>query len=194
MRKKDKTIDWVKIRSDNITTVQYIAEKCSKNLAVTLREKCPNTEFSWYVFSCIWTEYGDLLHISSRNSGNYKPEKTSYLDTFYIGPVIYCPPPIRPTFSKRCLVFARFLKTKKCKHYALLQFRDERMGGVSCKWEPRLRSYTSWISKMELFVIMVNSFQPLAIVTKTSILDFLGIINPLLIFPKFVLIAFLRLR
>ena len=41
---------------------------------------------------------------------------------------------------------------------------------------------------------MVNSFQPLAIVTKTSILDVSGVINPLLIFPKFVLIAFLRLR
>ena len=34
----------------------------------TLRKKCPNTEFFWSAFSCIWTEYG--------------PEKTPYLDTF----------------------------------------------------------------------------------------------------------------
>ena len=26
-----------------------------------MREKCPNTEFFWSVFSRIWTEYGDLL-------------------------------------------------------------------------------------------------------------------------------------
>ena len=25
-----------------------------------LREKCPNTEFFWSLFSCIRTEYGDL--------------------------------------------------------------------------------------------------------------------------------------
>ena len=31
----------------------------TKNL--TLREKYPNTEFLWSIFSCIWTEYGDLL-------------------------------------------------------------------------------------------------------------------------------------
>ena len=24
------------------------------------REKCPNTEFFWSVFSSIWSEYGDL--------------------------------------------------------------------------------------------------------------------------------------
>ena len=29
-----------------------------------LREKCPNTEIFWSVFSCIWTEYGDLLVFS----------------------------------------------------------------------------------------------------------------------------------
>ena len=34
-----------------------------------LREKCPNTEFFWSVFSRIWTEY--------------RPEKTPYLDTFH---------------------------------------------------------------------------------------------------------------
>ena len=28
---------------------------------ITPREKCPNTESFWSVFSHIWTEYGDLL-------------------------------------------------------------------------------------------------------------------------------------
>ena len=31
-----------------------------KFLKNTLCEKCPNTEFFWFVFSRIWTEYGDL--------------------------------------------------------------------------------------------------------------------------------------
>ena len=30
----------------------------------TLREKCPCWEFFWSVFSCIWTEYGEILSIS----------------------------------------------------------------------------------------------------------------------------------
>ena len=30
----------------------------------SLHEKCPNTEFFWSVFSCIPTEYGDLLRKS----------------------------------------------------------------------------------------------------------------------------------
>ena len=31
---------------------------------MALREKCPNTEFFWYVFSCIWTQYGGLFRYS----------------------------------------------------------------------------------------------------------------------------------
>ena len=27
-------------------------------------EKCPYSELFWSVFSCIWTEYGKILHIS----------------------------------------------------------------------------------------------------------------------------------
>ena len=37
----------------------------------TLREKCPNTDFFWSVFS--------------PNTGKYGPEKTPYLDIFYAG-------------------------------------------------------------------------------------------------------------
>ena len=31
---------------------------------LTLREKCRYSEFFWFVFSRIWTEYGDMLRIS----------------------------------------------------------------------------------------------------------------------------------
>ena len=31
---------------------------------MALREKCPNTEFFWSIFSCIWTEYRDLFRKS----------------------------------------------------------------------------------------------------------------------------------
>ena len=37
--------------------------------------------FFWYVFSLIWTEYGDLLYLS--NAGKSRPEKTPYLDIFW---------------------------------------------------------------------------------------------------------------
>ena len=41
------------------------------------------SRYFWSIFSCIRTEYGDLLQISvfSPNTGNYGPEKTPYLDT-----------------------------------------------------------------------------------------------------------------
>ena len=39
-----------------------------KNLQVytseALRDKCRNTEFFWFVFSGIWTEYGEIRSIS----------------------------------------------------------------------------------------------------------------------------------
>ena len=45
----------------------YLCPLCFDGLS--LREKCPNTEFFWSVFSRIRTEYG--------------PGKTLYLDTFH---------------------------------------------------------------------------------------------------------------
>ena len=30
----------------------------------SLREKCPYSEFFWFVFACIWTEYGEIWSIS----------------------------------------------------------------------------------------------------------------------------------
>ena len=41
--------------------------------------------YFWSVFSCIRTEYGDLLF--SLNTGKYRPEITPYLDTFHEAPV-----------------------------------------------------------------------------------------------------------
>ena len=40
--------------------------------------------FFWSVFSCIRTEYGDLLFVFSPNTGKYGPEYTPYLDTFHV--------------------------------------------------------------------------------------------------------------
>ena len=39
-------------------------------------------------------------------------------------------------------------------------------------------SRTATASKMELFVIIVNGFQPLTIITKCSILDVAAVLNP----------------
>ena len=50
-------------------------------LWVVLREKCPNKEFFWTVFSLIGTDYEDSVF--SPNARKYGPEKTPYLDTFH---------------------------------------------------------------------------------------------------------------
>ena len=49
--------------------------------AVSLREKCPKTEFFWSVFSRIWIEYRDLLR--KMRCGKGRTRKTPYLDNFY---------------------------------------------------------------------------------------------------------------
>ena len=61
----------------------------------TLREKCPNNKFFWFVFSRIWTEYGEIRSISSNTErhgvslriqskgGKIRTRKTPYLDTFH---------------------------------------------------------------------------------------------------------------
>ena len=45
---------------------------------ITLREKCPNTEFLLVLF--LNTEF---VSVFSPNAGKYGPEKTPYLDTFH---------------------------------------------------------------------------------------------------------------
>ena len=45
---------------------------------ITLREKCPNTEFSLVLFL-----NAEFLSVFSPNAGKYEPEKTPYLDTFH---------------------------------------------------------------------------------------------------------------
>ena len=62
-----------------------LASLCGLNLP--LREKCPNTEFFLVdIFphlDCIWRDTEDLS-VFSPNTGKYGPEKTPYLDTFYV--------------------------------------------------------------------------------------------------------------
>ena len=43
----------------------------------TLREECPNTSFCWSVFSCIQTEYGEIIspYLFSPNAGKHGTEK-----------------------------------------------------------------------------------------------------------------------
>ena len=41
-------------------SANYLHSANCQTFTNTLREKCPDTEFFWSVFSCIRTEYGDL--------------------------------------------------------------------------------------------------------------------------------------
>ena len=61
--------------------------KHSNQSQQTLREKSLIRSFLWSAFSCIRTEYGEILHIYlsvfSPNAGKYGPENPPYLDTFH---------------------------------------------------------------------------------------------------------------
>ena len=63
--------------------------KVFKNTLLTENNCMKNAQilsFFWFVFSCIWTEYGNLsikISVFSSNMGKCRPEKTLYLDNFY---------------------------------------------------------------------------------------------------------------
>ena len=46
-----------------INSVSQFFKKYRMSNSVSMRQKCPNTEFLWSVFSCIRTECGVNLHI-----------------------------------------------------------------------------------------------------------------------------------
>ena len=59
-----------------------IPEKTLHKENISLREKCPYSEFFWSVFSLIRTEYGEIRSTNvfefvriSTNAGKYGPEK-----------------------------------------------------------------------------------------------------------------------
>ena len=56
-----------------IETVLFQGREFS--LTITLREKCSYLEFFWSVFSCICTEYGEILSVFSPYAAKYEPEK-----------------------------------------------------------------------------------------------------------------------
>ena len=60
--------------------VNYNTKRCVKSFQIQ--------DFSWSVFSRIWTQYFVSLRIQS-NCGKYGPEKTSYLDTFHAVKTMY---------------------------------------------------------------------------------------------------------
>ena len=64
-------------------TTQIVLQE---NVRLTLREKCPNTEFFSGPYFLIRTEYGDLrskFPYSVRIQENTDQKKTPYLDTFH---------------------------------------------------------------------------------------------------------------
>ena len=58
---------------------------CSGVSIVALCKSCPNAEFYWFIFSHIWTEYGDFRSKSpySVQIRENTDRKTPYLDTFH---------------------------------------------------------------------------------------------------------------
>ena len=68
-------LSWLSFRSFSV----FADELIQWTVCVSLREKCPNTEFFLvHIFS--HTKY---LSVFSPNAGKYGPEKTPYLDTFH---------------------------------------------------------------------------------------------------------------
>ena len=50
-----------------------------------LYEKCQYSGFFWFVLSRIWTEYGEIPHLSvfTPNAGKYGPEEKLQIRTFF---------------------------------------------------------------------------------------------------------------
>ena len=63
-------------------------------------------------------------------------------------------------------------------HRDLLQMAGEKIQNRKRVWKFRGGSRVAAASKMECFVIIVNSFQPLTIITKHSILDVAAALDP----------------
>ena len=62
-------------------TEKYFFLKKKKNLSVILREKCLYSEFFWFAFSRIWTEYGEMRCIfpySARMQENTDQKSSKY--------------------------------------------------------------------------------------------------------------------
>ena len=55
---------------NNMKTSLFLEQYCKYSVQLNhlaLRKKCPYSELFWNVFSCIRTEYGNILHISSHS-------------------------------------------------------------------------------------------------------------------------------
>ena len=57
-------------RENTKFSLKIIFDKKSYLYSCSLHEKCPNTEFFWFVFSRIWTEYG-VVTSSRLLTGNF---------------------------------------------------------------------------------------------------------------------------
>ena len=55
---------------------------------------------------------------------------------------------------------------------------DYKNNTIKCHNDQRGRSRTAATSKMEAFLIIVNDFQPLTIITKCTILDVAAVLDP----------------
>ena len=52
-------------------------------LCISLREKCPYSDFFWSVFSRIRTEYGEYILRNQSKCGKIRTRKTPNTDTFH---------------------------------------------------------------------------------------------------------------
>ena len=79
-------------------------------------------------------------------------------------------------FIRRTKGFLMFSGGIDKQHQVVTGYKKAHLG--TCQAQTRGGSRTAAISKMELFVIIVNGFQPLTIITKCSILDVSAVLHP----------------
>ena len=103
--------------------------------------------FFWSVFSAFGLNRRDTPYLSvfNLNAGKYGPEKTPYLDTFH---------------AVHASILRHVLRNKNNRYHVFMWMLTSFFF-----WE------TSRTSKTELFAKVVNSFQPVTIFAKRSILD-----------------------
>ena len=76
-------------KTKRLSSVSHTTKAIHYQFIITLREKCPNTEFFWSVFSRIWNEYGEILRDTQSECGKIRTRKNYIFGHFSRSVIFY---------------------------------------------------------------------------------------------------------
>ena len=114
--------------------IKYVWVFNEHQVLKTLREKCSDTEFFWYVFSCIRTEYGDVF------SGPYFPVYGLNTETFCLVHIF-----LYSGWIRRCFFWSEYRKIRTRKNSVFRHFsRSERVNVCQKNEKRNTKNLASW--------------------------------------------------